>query len=106
MPKVELTSLVTKLLGAPEEVDMCTRFPGHLHRWVIFANDRFKVYLHHSRNEDLTVDLRPYPERIISIGLVDSYKRGSAGDLASAYQAAWMVLITKSSHGLQEINRQ
>jgi len=102
---VALTSLVTKLLGAPEEVDTCARFPGHLHRWMIFANQRFKVYLHRSSNEELTVDLQPYPKRLLSIGFVTSNKGGSAGELSPlADRAAWMVLITKSSHGLREIN--
>ena len=104
---MEWTTLVTKLLGTPEQVDTCAGFPGYLHRWVIFANRRFKVYLHHSCNENLTVDLRPYPKKLLSIGFVNSHKRYSASDLSPiADGAAWMVLITKSSHGLQAIYRE
>ena len=96
---MELTSLVTKLLGAPEEVDTCARFRGHLHRWTIFANQRFMVYLHHSSNEGLTADLHSYPKRFLSIGLVDSYEGDSAGEVAPfADRTSWMVLITKSPH--------
>ena len=90
--------LVTKLLGPPEEVDTCARFPGYLHRWIVFGNQRFKVYLHHSFNEDLAVDLLPYPERLISIGLVNSYRDDydEAPD-ACTDRATWMVVIAKSS---------
>ena len=94
---VEMSNLVTKLLGPAEEVDTCTSFPTHVRRWKIFGNRRFKVYLHHSCNEDWAVDLRPYPTRFISIGLVHSCQDHSDADVeAHANRAAWMVLIAKS----------
>ena len=95
-----MTNLVTKLLGPPEEVGAYSRFPALLHRWFIFGNQRFKVYLHHSSQADLTADLRPYPERLISIGLANSPAEDSGEVLGtSGGRAAWMVLITKSPHG-------
>jgi hypothetical protein len=100
---VEMTSLVTKLLGPPEEVELFACFPAHLHRWMIFGTQHFKVYLHHSFNKDVTVDLRNYPERFISFGFVKSYVGDSAGvPEVLPTRAAWMVLIAKPSHGEQK----
>ena len=99
MSIVEMTRLVTKLLGPPEEVDTLARFPAHLHRWMIFGTQHFKVYLHHSFNNDVTVDLCNYPERFISFGVVNSGVENSAGTPDTiADRAAWMVLIAKPSH--------
>jgi hypothetical protein len=98
---MEMTRLVTKLLGPPEEIDTLTRFSAHLHRWMICGTQHFKVYLHHSLNEDLTVNLCNYPERFISFGFVNSYE-DSAGTLAFSDRSAWMVLIAKSSRGRQK----
>jgi hypothetical protein len=103
---VEMTSLVTKLLGPPEDVDTCARFPGHVHRWMIFGNQRFKVYLHHSSNEDLSADLLSYPERLISIGFVNSYSDNSVGARdACVDRATWMLLIAKSSQSHQRSHK-
>ena len=97
---MEMTNLLTKLLGPPEEIGAGGCFPAQLHRWLIFGNQHFKVYLHHSSQADLTEDFRPYPERLISIGLANSSKEDSRGSFGrSADRAAWMVLIAKSSHG-------
>jgi hypothetical protein len=101
---VEMTSLVTKLLGPPEEVETVACFPTHLHRWMIFGTQHFKVYLHHSFNKDVTVDLRNYPERFISFGFVNSYAENSAGiPEALPARAAWMLLIAKPSRGRQSV---
>jgi hypothetical protein len=56
--------LVAKLLGPPENVDTCPCLPGQVHRWMIFQNQRFRVYLHHS-SSDLLFDLSPYPEWLL-----------------------------------------
>ena len=98
---MEMESLVRKLLGPPEEVETVACFPAYLHRWMIFGTKHFKVYLHHSYNEDLTVNLCDYPERFISFGFVNSYE-DSAGTLAFSDRAAWMVLIAKLSRGRQK----
>jgi len=103
---VEMMSLVTKLLGTPEEVATLSRFPNHAHRWMIFGNQHFKVYLHHSADDGLSIDLGPYPERLISIGLAKSYARESA-DISEvgADREAWMVLIAKSARSPENIPR-
>ena len=101
---VEMKSLVTKLLGPPEEIGMYGRSPNHDHRWMIFGTQHFKVYLHHSPNDASSVDLGPYPERLISIGFAKSYARESSGTLeVPGDREAWMVLIAKSVHDLENI---
>ena len=101
---VEMKSLVTKLLGPPEEIGMCGRSPNHDHRWMIFGNQHFKVYLHHSRNDAWSVDLGPYPKRLISIGFAKSYTQKSSDDLeVLGDREAWMVLIAKSVHGPENV---
>jgi hypothetical protein len=100
---MEMTRLVTKLLGPPEQIDTLARFPGHLHRWMIFGTQNFKVYLHHSFNEDLNLDLCNYPRRFISLGIANSHIKDSASALkALSERAAWMVLIAKSSGAGEE----
>jgi hypothetical protein len=97
---VEMTSLVTKLLGPPETADTYACLPGRLRRWMIFRNQSFRVYLHHSFREDLTVELSRYPDKFISIGLVHSHANNSSRVLETCGdQAAWMILIAKSSEG-------
>jgi hypothetical protein len=98
-----MTILVTKLLGPPEEIETLACFPTRLHRWMIFGTRHFKIYLHHSLNNDVTVDFRNYPERFISFGIVNSCVDNSAGTLeVIPDRAAWMVLIAKSSQGEQQ----
>ncbi len=95
-----ITSLVTKLLGPPANTGTSPRSPGHLRRWLIFGNQRLKVYLDHSSHEDLTAELRRYPDKFISIGLMHSYTNNSSGGLEiGGDQSGWMVLIAKSSEG-------
>ena len=103
---VEMVSLVTKLLGAPEEVTPCSHFPNHAHRWMIFENQRFKVYLHHSANDGLSDGLGSYPKNLISIGVAKSCAQQLADPLkVTADRAAWMVLIAKSIHGPEHVRR-
>jgi hypothetical protein len=74
--------------------------PHHDHRWMIFGNQHFKVYLHHSPNDASSVDLSPYPDRLISIGFAKSYTRNSSDAVeVPGDRDAWMVLIAKSVHG-------
>ena len=101
---VQMKSLVTKLLGPPEEIGMNGRSPNHDHRWMIFGNQYFKVYLHHSPNDASSLDLGPYPEGLISVGLAKSYARESSDALGVlGGREAWMVLIAKSAHGSETI---
>jgi hypothetical protein len=67
-----MTTLVTKLLGPPEKVAPFAFFPTRPHRWMIFETQYFKVYLHHTYNEDLDVYLRAYPGQFISFGFANS----------------------------------
>jgi hypothetical protein len=95
---MEMTTLVTKLLGSPENVEPFKYLSPRLHRWMIFETQYFKVYLHHIYNEDLEVELRAYPGQLICFGFASSDPRNSAGTTnAVPHQAAWLVLIAKSS---------
>jgi hypothetical protein len=101
---VEMMSLVSKLLGPPEEVATRSPFPNHAHRWMIFQNQHFKVYLHHSANDDFSDGLGSYPKRLISIGFAKSCAKQLADPLKVIVdRAAWMVLIAKSVHGPENI---
>jgi hypothetical protein len=92
-----MTNLITKLLGPPEEVRGYGRFPALMHRWLIFWNQHFKVYLHHWSQADLTADLQRYPEAFISIGLAKEPAEDSGEVLGKpGGRVAWMVLIAKS----------
>ena len=103
---VKMMSLVTKLLGPPEEVPTCGFLPHPIHRWMIFENQHFKVYLHHSSNEVIGDGLASYPKSLISIGLATSCAEQLVDPLkVSAERAAWMVLIAKPIHGRQNISR-
>jgi hypothetical protein len=97
---VEMKSLVMKLLGPPEEIGICARSHNRAHRWMIFGNQHFKVFLHHSPNDASSGGLSLYPERLISIGLEKLHTRKSSGaSHVSGNREAWMVLIAKSVHG-------
>ena len=101
---VDMMNLVMKLLGPPEEVATCSAFPNHAHRWMIFENQHFKVYLHHSANDAFSDGLGSYPKGLMSIGFEKSCAEQLADPLkVSADRAAWMVLIAKSVHGPENI---
>jgi len=101
-----MMSLVTKLLGPPEEVATRNPFPNHAHRWMIFGNQHFKVYIHHSANDEFSDGLGSYPKRLISIGFAKSRAELLADPLkVFADRTAWMVLIAKSVHGPENIPR-
>jgi hypothetical protein len=92
---VEMTSLVTKLFGPPEEI---AAFPTHLHRWKIFGNKRLKVYLEHSCGTDWSGDIGTYPQRFLAVGFAESTMDESAAQLELfSDRAAWTVLIGSSS---------
>src|SRR3982074_1876336 len=101
-----MMSLVTKLLGPPEEVATCSPFPNHAHRWMIFENQHFKVYLHHSANDAFSDGLGSYPKGLMTIGSEKPCAVQLADPLkVSADRAAWMVLIAKSVRGPENISR-
>ncbi|MGC2060925.1 MAG: hypothetical protein WA653_21875 [Candidatus Sulfotelmatobacter sp.] len=93
---MEMTTLVTKLLGPAEDVEPSNYFLPRLHRWMIFETQHFKVYLQHIHNEDLEAELRAYGDQFISFGVASSDRRNSAATPnAVPDRAAWMVLIAK-----------
>jgi len=95
---VEITNLVTKLLGPPEEFIENAAHPTHLYRWMIFGNKRFRVYLHHSLGDDWNENLCREPKSFISLGFVKSgLEDGPRGIDILSDRAAWMVLIGRSS---------
>ena len=94
---MEITGLVTKLFGPPEEFDGLAGSSRRLHRWTVLNNKRFLVYLHHSSGHECSSDLVNYPRRFISVGLVESSMEPSARQVKMApFQAVWMVLIGRS----------
>src|SRR5947209_16386532 len=99
-----MMSLVTKLLGPPEEVAACGFLPNHVHRWMIFESQYFKVYLHHSANDGFSDSLGSYPKRLVSIGVAKSCANKLDHPLSViADRPAWMVLIAKSVYGPDNI---
>jgi hypothetical protein len=92
---VEMTWLVTKLLGPPEEI---TGSPTRLDRWKIFANKRLRVYLQHSCGTDWSGDVSAYPKRFLGLGFAESNMDETAAQPELFYdRAAWTVLIGSSS---------
>ena len=103
---MEITSLVTKLLGPPVELVENTAHPTRLYRWMIFGNKRFKVYLHHSLGDDWNENLCRDPKRFISVGIVKScLVDGPRGIDILPDRAAWMVSIGKPSQGAKSSAR-
>ncbi len=100
---MEMASLVTKLLGPPEEIDPCARSRHHAHRWMICGNQHFKVYLHHTSNEDLAADLLPYPQQLLSMGFGNYTNNFDGAPSACADRSTWMLLIAKPPHSQQEL---
>jgi hypothetical protein len=98
-----MKSLVTRLLGPPEEIGLYGRSSNHDHRWMIFGNQHFKVYLHHSPNDAASANFGPYPDRLISFGFAKSYKSSDAAEVLGDREA-WMVLVAKSVHGPENIS--
>jgi len=94
---VEITSLITKLLGPPERIDACEYLSAGYDRWKIFGGERFKVYLHHSFGGDWTSEFRGYPKRLISMGFVRSQEEDFGTAQALSVRAVWMVLISIAS---------
>jgi len=73
---------------------------------MIFENQHFKVYLHHSAIDDFSDSLSSYPMKLISIGFAKSCAEQLADPLKVIVdRAAWMVLIAKSVHGPENIPR-
>jgi hypothetical protein len=72
--KASVRDLLTRLFGAPEEINGAERCPTYLYRWTIGRVGWFKVYLHHFVGDDWSHDLHDHPKRFISIGLWGWYE--------------------------------
>jgi hypothetical protein len=89
---VNMTGLLTRLLGSPEDIYGLGHLP-HLHRWTIVRNKRLQVFLDHSEAQNWDGNLRNYPERFFSVGLVESEN----GTQVFPDRAAWALLVGRSS---------
>jgi hypothetical protein len=73
---------------------------------MIFENQHFKVYLHHSANDGFSDALDSYPKRLISIGFAKLCAQQISDPLrVFADRAAWMLLIAQSAPGPESIPR-
>jgi len=91
-----MKGVIRKFLGFPKEINGWDhRRLTHQSRWTIFTNKRFQVFLDHCDVQDWHANLHNYPERFISLGLVQS---GTNGPQACD-RAAWMLLFGRSSSG-------
>jgi hypothetical protein len=94
---VDMTGVISTFLGFPEEINGWDRRRlTHQHRWTIFTNKRFQVFLDHSDAQDWHANLHNYPERFIAVGLAQSEANGTQ---AFRDRAAWMLLFGRSSLG-------
>jgi len=93
---MEIIRLARKLLGPPEEIG------GHnlrasRHRWTIFGNHHFKLYLYRFIGDGGSGG-NDYPRRFISVSLVKSNGEETAQEPeAFPDPAVWMLLIGKPS---------
>lgn len=100
-------SLLTRLFGAPEEINGANRCPKYLYRWIIYGNRTreslisrvfgkrlIKVYLHHFVADDWSLDLHDHPKRFISIGLKGRYVEltpdPKGGTKTKTFTAPWI----------------
>lgn len=90
-----MTRILSRLFGAPEEINGAERCPTYLYRWVVCTTRWFKVYIHHFVGDDWSLDLHDHPKRFISIGLKGWYfetTRGpeGSGTRTSMFSAPWI----------------
>jgi hypothetical protein len=93
---VDLTELVTKLFGPPEEVQDCDCHPSHLYRWTLFRKRALNVTVYHS-DAHWSGHLQDCPRRFISVGVA---KHAAGETLPDRVQ--WMVLIGKAARDVQQ----
>lgn len=65
--------LLTRLFGAPEEVNGRHRCDTYLYRWIFLSTRWFKAYVHHFVGDDWSRDFHDHPKRFISIGVKGWY---------------------------------
>lgn len=85
--------LLSRIFGAPEEINGGNRCPTYLYRWVLASNRHFKIYLHHFVGDDWSLDLHDHPKRFVSIGLNGWYfehRPSGAGTISRKFVAPWI----------------
>ena len=85
-----ITTLITRLFGAPEEINGAERCPTYLYRWIVLSTRWFKVYLHRFVADDWSRDLHDHPKRFISIGLWGRYVEHGPAGRRREYRAPWV----------------
>lgn len=88
---------LTRLFGAPEEINGAGRCPTYLFRWHVASLFGWRVYIHRFTGQDWSKDPHDHPKRFISIGLWGSYLEVTPGnDLprgvwnAQRFRAPWI----------------
>ncbi len=85
-----IPALLTRLLGAPEEINGADRCPTYMYRWVVLSTRWFKVYVHRFVADDWSRDLHDHPKRFVSIGLWGRYTEHGPGGRRREYRAPWI----------------
>lgn len=93
---MKIDAVLTKLFGAPEEINGANRCPTYLYRWTIAKVwGKRGIYVHHFVGDDWSLDLHDHPKRFISIGLwgwyieQTPYDVGWNGVTERRYNAPW-----------------
>lgn len=78
---MNIENILTRLFGAPEEVNGAGRCETYLYRWIVKRTKHGNIYIHHFVGEDWAIDLHDHPKDNLSIGVHGSYvdisERGS-----------------------------
>lgn len=89
---MNVTKILNRLFGQPEEINGADRCPTYLYRWHIWKTRWFKCYLHHFVGDDWSLDAHDHPKRFISIGLKGWYieeRPNPIGTVWEEFHAPW-----------------
>lgn len=91
---------LTRVFGAPEEINGAERCPTYLYRWTIWKGRNGRAaYIHRFVGDDWSRDLHDHPKQFTSIGLWGSYveilprqmiTKDLALDTEEKYSAPWI----------------
>lgn len=103
-----IANLLTRLFGAPEEINGGTRCPTYLYRWTLLQkHGRFSIYLRHFVADDWSRGLHDHPKRFISIGLwgwyIEDTPTGSRDRCTKAHE--YLFLLSKSKRYYYDLER-
>lgn len=88
--------LLTRLLGAPEEINGAGRCPTYLFRWTLLSTRWGKAYVHRFVGDDWSRDLHDHPKRFVSVGVWGAYEEETPGNVWSSrsrrtvHRAPWI----------------